>query len=302
MNYLVTGATGFIGRKLVAQIAARPGSTITYLARKRSPNLPGIAMFQSWGTGEIPSLEAVPPPDVVFHLAGEPIAQRWTPEVKQRLYSSRVDGTRSLVAALRALNKRDITLVSASATGYYGDRGNEILTETSKPGDDFLARLCVDWEREASSARAAGFRVVPVRISVVFGPNGGALPKMLEPFRMGLGAKFGSGRQWMSWIHVDDLVKLMLLAADRPELNGPLNGSSPEPVTNAEFTKTLGGIIHRPAFLSAPRALMRLALGEMAEFLFASQRVVPEATQEAGFQFAYPNLRHALAACLRADT
>lgn len=293
MNYLVTGATGFIGSKLVKFLLER-GDSVNYLGRKRSRTLDSRAAFHPWNPEELPPLESIPRLDAIIHLAGEPIAQRWTDEVKKRIYSSRVDGTRRLVSAVGGLPHKPGVLVSASAVGYYGDRGDEVLTENSSPGSDFLARLCVAWEDEARRATEFGLRVVSVRIANVLGREGGSLPRMLTPFRLGIGGRIGSGRQWWPWIHVDDLVRLLVFAAESPALSGPINGSSPNPVTNADFTKTLAAALHRPALFPGPKFALKLALGEMADFLFASSRAIPEAAQHAGFRFDYPELGGAL--------
>ncbi len=295
MTYLVTGATGFIGSKLVKEILAR-GHAVYYLARRRSTNLPSQASFHPWKEGEKPELNALSRIDVVIHLAGEPIAQRWTAEVKKRIYDSRVEGTRNLVAAMRTLQHKPLALISSSAMGYYGDRGNEILTENEKPGTDFLAEVCKDWEREALRARELGVRVVPIRTAMVLGRGGGALKEMLPPFRLGMGGRFGDGRQWVSWIHIKDLIDLYLFAAENTAINGPLNGSSLEPVTNADFTKALAHALHRPAFLPIPKFVMRVVLGEMSDFLYVSARVVPRAAEEAGFAFKFTTVEAALRA------
>lgn len=297
MTYLVTGATGFIGSKLVEQLLAR-GDAVYYLARRRSAKLPTQASFHPWDTSTIPELNALSRIDAILHLAGEPVAQRWSAEVKKRIYDSRVLGTRNLVTAIAGLRRKPSVLVSASAIGYYGDRGSEMLTESEAPGTNFLANVCKDWELEASQARELGLRVVPVRISTVLGREGGALKAMLPPFRLGLGGKFGSGEQWMSWIHLEDLVRLFLFAADDATIAVPMNGTSPQPVTNAQFTKELARVLHRPAFLPVPRFAMKLLLGEMAEFLFTSLRVIPESAERAGFAFKYRELDTALKSAL----
>ena len=297
MTYLVTGATGFIGTKLVEHLLAR-GDAVYYLARKRSPHLPSQASFHPWDAKNKPDLNALSRIDVVFHMAGEPIAQRWSAAVKKRIYDSRVEGTRRLVDAIRDLRHRPSVLVSASAIGYYGDRGSEILTESRPSGSDFLAGVCKDWEREAGRARDLGLRVVPIRIATVLGKNGGALKSMLPVFRLGLGGKFGNGKQWNSWVHVEDVVRLFLFAAETDTLNSALNGSSPQPVTNAHFTAALAKALHRPAILPVPKFALRILLGEMAEFLFTSLRVVPAAPEQAGFEFQYPAIEGALRAAV----
>lgn len=293
MNYLITGATGFIGKHLVAFLLSR-GDSVNYLGRQRSHSMDSRAAFHCWNAGEMPPLGSVPRLDAVINLAGEPVAQRWNDEVKQRIYSSRVDRTRQLVSAIGGLKYKPAVLVSASAIGYYGDRGEEALTENSAPGNDFLAQICVNWEREAMEAGASGLRVVTVRIGTVLGRDGGALKKMLAPFRLGLGGRFGNGRQWMPWIHVHDLIRLLVFAAETSSVAGPLNGSSPEPVTNAQFTKALARAVHRPAIFPVPRFALKLALGEFAQSLLASLRVMPETTEQAGFRFEYPELQGAL--------
>jgi uncharacterized protein (TIGR01777 family) len=297
MNYLVTGATGFIGSRLVNAVLSA-GHRVNYLGRKRSKTIESRAAFHCWSAGEKPPLNSVPRLDTVIHLAGEPVAQRWTGAAKKRIYESRVVGTRDLVSAIAELKHKPATLVCASAIGYYGSRGDEILTEQSKPGSGFLSDLCVQWEQEAAKARKFGLRVVSIRISAVLGREGGALRKMLTPFRLGVGGKLGSGRQWMSWIHIDDLVRLLVFAAEGGAVKGALNGASPNPVTNAEFTRMLSRVLRRPAPWAIPPFALKAAFGEMAEVLLDSARVLPVAAEEAGFQFEYPHLRKALEECL----
>jgi uncharacterized protein len=294
MTYLVTGATGFIGTQLVERLLQR-GDAVYYLARQRSSRLPSQASFHPWDITKKPDLNALSRIDGVFHLAGEPISQRWTPEIKKRIYDTRVQGTRNLTAALGELRHKPAVLVAASAIGYYGDRGNDVLTEREPPGVDFLATVCKDWEREASQAREFGLRVAPIRIAPVLGRGGGMLKAMLPPFRLGLGAKLGRGEQWMSWVAREDLVRLLLFAADTAGIDQALNGASPNPVTNAQFTGALGQVLHRPALLSAPKFAVKMLLGEMADFAFASLRVIPQAAVQAGFRFEYPTIEAALA-------
>lgn len=293
MTYLVTGATGFIGTKLVHALLAR-GDAVYYLARRRSGKLPSQASFHSWDTARQPELNALSRIDGIFHLAGEPIAQRWSASVKKRIYDSRVQGTKNLVAALAGLQHRPGVLVSASAIGYYGDRGDEVLAETSAPQTDFLARLCQDWEQAAAGALGFGVRTVSIRIAPVLGREGGVLPAMLTPFRLGVGGRLGDGKQWMSWIHVDDLIRLLLFVADTASVENAANGSSPQPVTNVDFTKALASALHRPALLSIPKFAMQWVQGELAGYLFKSQRVIPKAALEADFRFDYPDLKSAL--------
>lgn len=289
MRYLITGASGFIGSKLVGTLLSR-GHSVNYLGRKRSTSLDSRAAFHCWNPGEKPPLNSVPTVDAIVHLAGEPVAQRWTREVKQRIYNSRVDATRKLVSAMGELPHKPAVLITASAVGYYGDRGDEVLTEDSAPGKDFLAQLCVDWEQEATRAQEFGVRVVRVRIGIVLGRDGGALKQMLTPFRLGIGGRLGNGRQWMPWIHVDDVLRLFVFATENSSIEGPVNGSSPEPVTNAEFTRRLAQVLHRPAIFPVPKFALKLALGELANFMLASARVLPEAPTRSGFKFVYPEL------------
>jgi uncharacterized protein len=293
VNFLISGATGFVGSRLAQHLIAR-GDLLHYLARKPSDKLPPTAVFHHGDIQTPPGLTGLPVIDAAVHLVGEPVNQRWTEQTKRRIHSSRVDGTRNLVKALATLDPKPAVFVSASAIGYYGDRGDETLTEDKGPGDNFLAKVCVDWEREAQVAAEFGIRTVRIRIAAVLGPEAGAFPLMKRPASLGLGAAFGNGRQWMSWIHVEDLVRLIVFAVENPMLVGPVNGASPEPVTNAAFTKALGHALHRPAFLSVPKFALRLMLGEMVEFLFDSLRVIPAAAMQAGFEFRFGRLTTAL--------
>jgi uncharacterized protein len=292
MNYLLTGATGFIGSPIVDLLLSQ-GHSVNYLGRKRSQHLDSRAAFHHWNTNELPPLDSIPRLDAVVHLAGEPVAQHWTPEVKRRIYNSRIIGTRNLVSAIGQLDYRPSVLVSASATGYYGSRGDEILTEQSSPGTDFLAEVCRDWEREASRAREFSVRVVPIRTGIVLGHNGGALKQMMPVFRLGLGGKLGSGKQWMPWIHVRDLARLFVFAAEHPEIESPLNGVC-QPVTNAVFIRELGRALSRPTLFTVPKFALKAAFGEMAETILSSARVLPEATTKAGFTFQFQELGSAL--------
>ncbi len=299
MTYLLTGATGFLGRPLAARLLAA-GHNVCYLGRQRSSSFDTRAAFFLWEKPEksLPPLETVPRIDAIIHLAGEPVAQRWTAEVKQRIRTSRVEGTRNLVAAIGMLKHKPKALVSASAVGYYGNRGNDLLTEVSPPGSGFLADVCLEWESEADRAREFGLRVAHIRIGIVLGP-GGALGKMVTPFKLGLGGKLGDGSQWMPWIHRNDLVRMFEFAADSETVSGAWNGSAPEPVTNATFTKTLAKVLGRPAIFPAPKFAVRLAFGEMADVLFYSLRAIPAAAQSAGFAFEYNQLEPALRAVLQ---
>ncbi|HMF77748.1 MAG TPA: TIGR01777 family oxidoreductase [Bryobacteraceae bacterium] len=293
MTYLITGATGFLGKKLINVLLAR-GDSVNYMGRTQSKHLDPRAAYHPWNGKDTPPMNSVPRVDAVVHLMGEPIAQRWNAAVKQRIRESRIESTRQLVSGIARLPHKPATLVCASAIGYYGNRGNEVLTESSGAGSGFLAEVCRDWEAEALRARDSGLRVATVRTATVLGMEGGALPRMLTPFRLGLGGKFGDGKHWMSWIHVDDLIRLFRFAAENENASGALNGSSPHPVTNSAFTRTLARAVHRPAVFPVPKFALELAFGEMANFLFDSVRVIPQATEQAGFTFNHPELDEAL--------
>ena len=296
MKFALTGATGFLGRKVVARLLDA-GHEVHALGRRRPSDT--RAEYFWWDTTKEPMDVSIAGTDVVIHLAGEPVAQRWNDEVKRKIRDSRVLGTRNLVSAIAKVKNPPRVLVSASATGYYGDRGEEILTEQSAPGQGFLSEVCIEWEREALQAENLGLRVALIRTGLVLGPDGGALEQMLPPFRLGLGGKLGDGKQWMSWIHVDDQVSLLLHAAERDNAAGPLNGVAPEPVRNEEFTKTLGQALGRPTILPAPKFGLRLMFGEMADVVTTSQRVIPEATAASGFRWKYTDLGAALEASVR---
>jgi uncharacterized protein (TIGR01777 family) len=231
--------------------------------------------------------------DAVIHLAGEPVAQRWTPEAKRRIRASRVDGTEHLVRAMSKLAKPPAVLVSTSAIDYYGERGDEELTESSGPGSGFLADVCAGWEQAATGAEALGVRVVRLRFGLVLG-MGGAMALMLTPFKMGLGGRLGDGAQWMAWIHVDDVVGLICSAIDQESLGGAVNATAPNPVRNTQFTQTLARVLRRPAFFSVPVWAMKLMFGEMSQVMLASHRVLPRSAERAGFKFAFPDLGPAL--------
>lgn len=297
MHIVVTGGTGFIGQRLVRRLLAE-GHEVTVVTRNASRAghpLPLRCVLRDWSETRVEDvLQAA---DAVINLAGEGIAERrWTPDRKDAIRTSRVATTRTLVQALGALSPADRphTLISASAIGYYGDRGDEELTEASASGADYLADVCGAWEREGLAATALGVRTVIVRIGVVLGKGGGALTRMLLPFRLGLGGRLGSGRQWMSWIHLDDLVDLLMFALRRSDVSGVLNGVAPGPSRNAEFTITLGRTLGRPTWAPVPAVVLRIALGEMSTILLGSQRVLPRTAERLAFPFRYPNLAGAL--------
>jgi len=270
------------------------GHSIQVLSRHAGANMPGGVKLAVWDPpkGEPPA-DTLRDCDAVIHLAGEPVAQRWSEDVKQRIRDSRVTGTRNLVQALSKLPTRPQALICASAIGYYGSRGDEALTEMSPAGSGYLPDVCQAWEKEARSAEALGMRVVSVRTGIALDPRGGALQRMLPPFRMGIGGKLGNGKHWMSWIHLHDLVELFRYAVERP-VKGPLNGVAPNPVSNADFTRALASAVHRPAIFPVPPFALKIMFGEMADVLLASQRVLPKAAEAAGFQFKFPELGPAL--------
>ena len=293
MNITITGATGFVGRRLVERLS-RERHSLHILSRAATQSSAGIARTFVWDPFKgPPPEESLSGADAVIHLAGEPVSQRWTPEAKHRIRESRVRGTRGLVEAMSRSGKRPSVLVSASAIGYYGSRGDEILTEMSAPGQGFLPQVCAEWEQEAVAAEAFGVRVVRLRTGIALGRGGGALAKMLPPFKLGVGGQIGSGRRWMSWIHLDDLVGLILHAVQSP-IHGALNCTAPNPVTNAEFTRALAGNLKRPAIFPVPPLALKILFGEMAEIVLASLRVTPRAAQDSGYRFRYTELPSAL--------
>ncbi len=296
MRTLITGATGTIGRALEARLEG-PTVIVSRDPEAAKTLLPGPSAYGWDGKADLPeaALEGV---EAVFHLAGEPVAEgRWTDEKRARIRQSRVDGTRAVVRSIAALppEKRPKVLVCASAVGFYGSRGDEILTEASAPSAGFLPEVCQAWEDEAWAAEGLGVRVVMLRIGIVLAREGGALAKMLPMFKMGLAGRLGSGEQWMPWIHVEDVVALFVHAARNESLRGPVNAVSPDPVTNADFTRGMARALRRPAFFAAPAAMLKLALGEMADVVLASQRVLPARAVASGFAFAFPSLEDALA-------
>ena len=294
----ITGATGLVGTAL-ATACARDGMKVSALVRdtaRAAVRLPAATLFAWDATRGPPPESAFEGVDVVVNLIGEPISGgRWSEARKKRLRDSRLVGTRALVDALRGLPRRPRLLVSASGTGYYGDRGDEILTEASGPGQGFLAELARDWEAEAMKATEVGLRVVVLRNGVVLSKDGGILRRILPPFRLGLGGRIGAGAQWLPWIQIEDEVGLIRHVITKESVSGPLNAVAPEPVTNAEFTRALGEVLGRPAVMKAPAFALRLAFGGMADdVLLASQRVMPVRTLESGYVFRHPLLRAAL--------
>lgn len=290
MKIAVSGSTGFIGTQLVSLLTAN-GHTIKKLVRSGSASGDSIA-WNPDGQMDKTSLEGM---DVVVHLAGENISQRWNAERKKQIRDSRVKGTRALSEALASLQNPPKALVCASAIGYYGNRGNTLLTEESSPGQGFLAEVCREWEEACKPAAEKGIRVVNLRIGVVLHPSGGALQKMLLPFKLGAGGVVGSGKQYWSWVALEDVVGALHHAIVQESLQGPVNAVSPNPVTNEEFTKTLGHVLHRPTIFPLPAFAARIALGEMADdLLLSSARIHPAKLIASTYQFQYPDLDGAL--------
>ena len=301
MRVTLTGATGLIGPRLVRELLSR-GDEVTVLTRdpaKARAALDGVEAVAWADPGSEPApAEALAGRDAVVHLAGEPVAQRWSDDVKRRILASREHGTRNLVAGLRASNPRPAALVSSSAVGYYGHHDDERLDEQTPPGSDFLAGVCAAWEREAQAAAEDGTRVVVVRTGIVLDADGGALETMLPFFKLGIGGPVAGGRQYMPWIHLDDLVGIYLQAVDDPTWSGPVNGSAPEPVTNKAFSKALGKVLKRPAFAPVPTLAIKALYGEMAQIVVNGQRAVPARTTELGYEFRHAELEAALRSAL----
>jgi uncharacterized protein (TIGR01777 family) len=299
MRIVVTGATGFVGQEVVRALLVRGHDVVAWTrnpsrARAHLPALCDTAPWDPHAPTDPARLHGV---DAIVHLAGESVAGgRWTTARKNEIRASRIGGSRSIVDALCALapDSRPRALISASAIGFYGDRGDELLTERSTVGDGFLADVCQAWEDEVQRAAPLGVRTVAIRVGIVLGRDGGALQAMLPPFRLGGGGRIGSGKQWMSWIHRDDLVALFVHAVEHEQLTGVVNGVAPHPVTNAQFTAELGRALHRPTIVPVPAFALRLALGEMSGILLASQRVAPERALANGFTFRWPELGPAL--------
>jgi uncharacterized protein (TIGR01777 family) len=310
LRVTVTGATGLIGPALVAALRAR-GTEVTVLSRdparaKASFDAAGAAEVQAfrWDLiGEPAPAEALAGREAVVHLAGENVAQRWTAKAREAIRDTRVQGTRHLLEGLREAGRADAsrrpgTLVSASAIGYYGQRGEEPLDEDAPAGRDFLARVCADWELEAERASELGMRVVEVRTGVVLDRDGGALAKMLPPFRIGVGGPVAGGRQYMSWIHRDDLIGIILAAIDDERWRGPVNATAPEPVSNRDFSRALGRALGRPSVVPVPGTALRLLYGEMADIVTTGARVVPAKPLVLGYEFRHPQLAEALTSAL----
>jgi uncharacterized protein (TIGR01777 family) len=290
MRVLITGGSGFIGQALTAALVER-GDEVIILSRT-----PETLRNRQGAVSAVADLSEIKQAvDAVVNLAGAPIVdKRWTDARKQVLRDSRIRLTGTLIEWMRQQPKPPQVLVSGSAIGFYGSHADEVLDENAEPVTGFAHELCRDWEQAALDAESLGVRVCLIRTGVVLGKGGGALSKMLPPFRFGLGGPIGDGRQWMSWVHLDDEVGAILYLLDNPSLHGPFNLTAPEPVTNAVFSRTLGKVLHRPAFMRVPALVMKLMLGEASELLVEGQRVVPENLHTAGYVFKYPRLEAAL--------
>jgi uncharacterized protein (TIGR01777 family) len=300
MRVIVAGGTGLLGVPLVSRLR-QEGHDVTVLTRQASPPGSGTLAWQPDGTTG-PWASAFDGADAVVNLAGASIAdRRWTASRKQQLVESRLRATRSLAAAVAAASRPPPVLLSASAVGYYGARGDEVVAEGEGPGPDFLGQLAVKWESAADAARSARTRVVLLRTGVVLTPDGGALERMLPPFRFGVGGPLGSGRQYMPWIHLTDWTALAAFLLARPDADGPFNATAPSPVTNAEFSATLARVLRRPSVMRVPAFALRLAFGELADVLLTGQRVVPARAQALGFRFEWPQLEGALRNLLGRD-
>lgn len=289
----ISGATGLVGTELSSLLQSE-GKSVTAISRKEGGSYQDSIMWDpESGLTNPARLESV---DAIVHLAGESIASgRWTSKLKNKIKRSRVQGTRTLVQSIAAVEKRPKVLVCASAIGFYGDRGIEELTESSSRGTGFLADVCKEWEDEANAAKELGLRVVNVRIGVVMSPKGGALQKMLLPFKMGAGGIVGSGKQFWSWIGLHDLTRVIAHCVNDESIEGPVNAVSPQPLTNKEFTKDVGSVLKRPTILPLPGFMAKLVLGEMAEaLLLASTKVLPTKLQASGFEFKHPDLKSCL--------
>jgi uncharacterized protein (TIGR01777 family) len=293
---LLSGSSGMLGSAIEAALR-RQGATLLRLVRRQTQESGELEWNPAVGRIDIGGLSGV---TAAVHLSGASVAaRRWTAKYKREITESRVETTRLLAETLARMPQPPEVLVAASAVGFYGDRGDEILDEDSFAGVGFLSELCQAWEAAAQPAKDAGIRVVQLRFGMVIGRNGGPMTRLLPHFRLGLGGRLGSGRQWMSWVSEADVVSATIFALRQSDLSGPVNMVAPEPVTNAEFTRELGRAVHRPALLPAPAFALRLAIGEMAdEMLLASERVMPKRLIDAGFAFAYPTLAETLAAAL----
>jgi len=296
MKVLITGGTGFVGTSLSSRLV-QDGHGVTILTRSSkdlSRSKPGISYLQGDPTVKGPWQENVKNFDAIINLAGATIFSRWTDDYKRAIRESRMSTTRNLVEAIPSSPDKNITLFSTSAVGYYGFHGDEELVEESPPGNDFLARLAIDWEGEALKAKEKGTRVVTTRFGIVLGEKGGALGQMVPLFKKFIGGPIGGGKQWFSWVHVKDLAEAFVFLMKHPEISGPVNFCAPNPVRNKDLAKALGKVLHRPSFMPAPGFMIKLVLGEFGSVILEGQRVVPRRLLDHGFVFQYPNIDKAL--------
>lgn len=293
MKILITGASGLVGKELQKSFAEK-GYEMLLASRSEPKDDNHIQWTIDEGFAEPEKLEGV---DVVVHLAGENVSGgiRWTDEKKKAIRDSRVLGTRNVVDAISKLKKKPHTFIASSAIGFYGERGDEEVTESSAAGDNFLAGVCKEWEAESRRAEDAGIRTVLLRTGIVLSKDGGALGTMLTPFKLGVGGVVGSGKQWMSWISMDDEIAIINYAIENENIRGAVNAVAPNPVTNEEFTKTLGEVLYRPTFIPLPEFAVSMIFGEMGDaLLLASTKVMPKRLEDAGFEFKFPNLKEAV--------
>lgn len=290
MNIIVTGGSGFIGSLLVSALLKK-GHQVTVFDHHPPRQQVGFVKLDLAGQ-ELPA-EVFRGAQAIYHLAGKNIFGRWNEPVKKQIYESRTLGTRSLVTSLAKVSPRPRTFISASAVGFYGDRAEEDLTELSSPGNDFLARVCIDWEKEAREVDSLGVRSVQVRTAPVLGA-GGLLKKVEGPYRWGLGGPLGKGNQWFPWVHIRDIVNIYVFALENEDLRGPVNACSPHLVRNREFSRALAQVMRRPHLFSVPRWALRIVFGDLADAIMASQKVHPAALTRAGYTFAFPDIRKAL--------
>lgn len=291
MKVLISGSSGLIGRSLVAVLKLR-GDEVLRLVRAQTGEPDAVFWDIDNATIETPKIKGI---DAVVHLAGEPVAEKWTLEAKRKIRQSRKEGTEHLSLTLAQLDPPPAVFVSSSAIGYYGDRGDELLTESALPGTGFLPEVCQQWENATGAARVAGIRTIMLRTGIVLSKEGGALARMLPPFRLGLGGNLGNGRQYMSWVALDDVVGAIVFALGSEDVEGPTNMVAPNPVRNNEFTQKLAKVLHRPAIFPVPVGVLRMAVGEMAdELILASSNVIPKRLAKAGYKFQYPELEDAL--------
>lgn len=301
MRLLLAGATGFIGSALVKSLADQGHEMVVLTRQAARENHPGIRVrYRYWNPAEEGLWEKeVGDAEGIINLAGESIMKRWTAAYKQKILSSRVETTQAIVKAIQRSQKKPSFLINASAIGFYGPRGDEEITEDSPHGNDFLADVCKAWEAHALRAQDFKVRVALLRIGIVLEKGGGALAKMLLPFQLGLGGPVGSGSQWMSWIHLKDLIGIISFVLEKSSVSGPVNATAPNPVRMREFARTLGNVLHRPAFLPAPAFALRIVLGEMSNLILTGQHVLPRKILGAGYRFRFPTLKEAFQEILK---